>query len=416
MTYYDALNYIHSINWRGSKLGLSRTVELLGLIGNPQDDLKFIHVAGTNGKGSTCAMLANILQKAGYTTGLYTSPFLYRFNERMQINGECISDEELAEITEYVKEYAESMKDLPTEFELVTAIGFEYFKRHNCDIIVLEVGLGGLLDSTNVIQTPVCEVITAIDIDHIEQLGNSIADIAAAKAGIIKKNKPCVFYGYNETAKRVIKEKCDEMQTELYVAKPGASEGYELGLRGLYQHKNADLVLKVIEVLRKNGFVISEENIKEGLASVKFPGRFEKLLEAPTFIVDGGHNPHGIKGTIDSLEFYYPDKKIHFIIGMMADKDVKGALEIILPKAADSIAVTPDNPRAMKCDILADMICDMGGNAVAAGSVGAGVTLALKNAKEDDVVCAIGSLYSYAEIKNLFMHGSFGKKYILQEP
>lgn len=405
MTYEEALKYIHTVNWRGSKLGLSRTEELLGLMGNPQNDLKFVHVAGTNGKGSTCSMLANILRKAGYKTGLYTSPYLYRFNERMQIDGESISDSELAELTEYVSGFAESMKDLPTEFEIVTAIGFEYFKRNNCDIVVLEVGLGGLLDSTNVISTPVCEVITAIDFDHTQYLGETIEEIAAAKAGIIKEGKPCVFYGYNKDAEKVIREKCREMHTELYLAEHGASEKYELGLKGVYQHKNADLVLKITEVLKNSGFVISEKNIEEGFATVKFPGRFETLLEHPTLIVDGGHNPHGIRGTIDSLDYYYPDKKIRFVIGMMADKDVKGALEIILPKAKDFITVTPNNPRAMKCDILSDMICNMGGNAVAAGTVEDGIKLAVENSEDDEIICAIGSLYSYGEIKEMFVKG-----------
>jgi len=181
MTYDEALEYIHGIYWRGSKLGLSRTREILELLGNPQKQLKFVHVAGTNGKGSTCAMLSSIFQKAGYKTGLYISPYIIRFNERMQFNGEPISDTELAEITEYVSTFAESMKDKPTEFELVTAIGMEFFKKKNCDIVILETGLGGELDSTNIIDTPEAAVITAIDIDHIKELGGTMESVASAK-------------------------------------------------------------------------------------------------------------------------------------------------------------------------------------------------------------------------------------------
>ena len=409
MTYYEALNYIHSIYWRGSKLGLSRITELLNLMGNPQNDLKFIHVAGTNGKGSTCAMLANILTKAGYRTGLYTSPFIYRFNERMQIDGESISDDELAVLTEYVKNYAETMKDLPTEFELITAIAFEYFKRHACDIVVLEVGLGGEFDSTNVIKTPVAEVITAIDYDHMEQLGTTMQEIASAKAGIIKENSDCIFYGHNDEAQQVIENKCRETNSRLYIAQPDSSLGYKLGLLGRYQKNNADLVLKVAEVLRRKGYDISDRNITEGLATVKWPGRFEILLEKPTLIVDGGHNPHGIRGTAESLAYFYPGKKIHFILGMMADKDVKGSVEVLLPLAEDFITVVPPNPRAMKSEVLAELIEQEGGKATVSGGVAEGVKLALSRAKPDDVLCAIGSLYSYGEIKDLFMRGRFAK-------
>ena len=195
MTYQEALSYIHSVCWKGSVPGLSRTRELLERIGNPQNQLKFIHIAGTNGKGSTAAMLASVFRAAGYCTGLYTSPFILCFNERMQVNGEMISDEELAEITEFVRPHAEAMQDHPTEFELVTVIAMEYFKRHKCDIVSLEVGLGGELDSTNVISTPEASVICNIGLDHTEILGDTLEKIASAKAGIIKGGDAVIYRG-----------------------------------------------------------------------------------------------------------------------------------------------------------------------------------------------------------------------------
>ena len=190
----EAIEYIHSVCWKGSIPGLGRTQELLAKMGNPEKDLKFVHIAGTNGKGSTAAMTASILQKAGYRTGLYTSPFIYRFHERMQVNGVEISDEDLAAVTEYVKPFAQSMAESPTEFELVCCIAFEYFKRQNCDIVVLEVGMGGAFDATNVIEAPEVAVITNIGLDHTEVLGDTVEKIAETKAGIFKEGGNAVIY------------------------------------------------------------------------------------------------------------------------------------------------------------------------------------------------------------------------------
>ena len=187
MTYEEALSYIHSICWKGSKLGLDRTRELLGKLNDPQKELKFIHIAGTNGKGSTAAMLSSILEEAGYRVGLYTSPFINRFNERMQVNHQPIPDEELAALTEYVRPHADAMADSPTEFELITALAMVWFARRQCDIVVLEVGMGGELDSTNIIDVPEAAVIAAMGLDHVKELGPTMADIARAKAGIIKE-------------------------------------------------------------------------------------------------------------------------------------------------------------------------------------------------------------------------------------
>ena len=215
MTYEEALKYIHSVNWVGSKLGLERTQELLEKLGSPHKKLKFIHIAGTNGKGSTAAMLASILEKAGHRTGLYTSPFINRFNERMQVNGKQIPDGTLAELTDLIQPYADAMEDAPTEFELITALAMEYFLREKCDIVVLEVGMGGELDSTNVIGTPEAAVIAAMGLDHVKELGPAMADIARAKAGIIKSGGSVVSYGGNPEADPVFEAVCREKGAKL---------------------------------------------------------------------------------------------------------------------------------------------------------------------------------------------------------
>lgn len=418
MTYDEALEYIHGIYWRGSKLGLSRTREILGLIGNPQKKLKFIHVAGTNGKGSACAMLSSVFIKACYKTGLYISPYIVRFNERMQIDGVPIKDEELAEITEYVKKFAESMKDKPTEFELVTAIGMEYFMRSKCDIVILETGLGGELDSTNIIDTPEAAVITAIDIDHIKELGGTIESVASAKAGIIKQGGSVVFYGSNDTALNVLAHKCSSCQANLTVAdfsslkviKSGIDgnifnfttqnnkyNGLFLPLPGTYQVYNAALVLTVLDVLHAK-YKIPEQAVREGFAAVKWPGRFEVLHREPVFIADGGHNPHGIRGTVDSIRHHFPGKKIIAVMGVMADKDVDAMLDIVLPVVKSVHTVRPANPRSMDPELLAEIIRSKGVAAASHGQIQEGVSAAFAEASQSDVICSLGSFYMYADI------------------
>lgn len=421
MNYDESLEYIHGIYWRGSKLGLERIRELLALMGNPQKALKFVHVAGTNGKGSTCAMLASIFKCAGYRTGLYISPYITRFNERIQYDGSPISDDELAEITTYVGRFAESMKDKPTEFELVTAIGMEYYKRMKCDIVILETGLGGTLDSTNIIDTPEAAVITAIDYDHTRELGNTMESIASAKAGIIKPGGDVIFYGGGKAALDVIAKRCAEQSARLSVAdfsrlnvKESSIDGsvfdwmpergsgmvmkdLNIPLAGTYQVYNAALVLTVIEVLSKK-FRLPESAIYEGLASVKWPGRFELLRKDPVFIADGGHNPHGITGTLRSIEHHFPGKKIIAVIGVMADKDVDSILDILLPHVKRVYTVRPDNPRAMDPALLADKINTHKSIAIPCGAPGDGVRAAYAEADKDDVICALGSFYMYADI------------------
>ena len=419
MTYEEALKYIHSVNWVGSKLGLERTQELLKKLGNPEKKLKFIHIAGTNGKGSTAAMLASILETAGYRVGLYTSPFINRFNERMQVNGRQIPDDTLAELTAYISPYADAMEDSPTEFELITALAMEYFRREKCDIVVLEVGMGGELDSTNVIDVPEAAVITAMGLDHVKELGPTMADIARAKAGIIKPGGTVVSYGGNPDADPVFETVCREKGASLHRPDfskivPGAfdldGQSFSYGqwkdlripLAGSYQMNNAAVVLETVSVLRERGWDIDRDAVRQGLAATRWPARFEVLRRDPVFIVDGGHNPHGIKATAESLKRLFPDRKITFVTGVMADKDVESILSLIVPLAAEFFTVRPDNPRAMAAEELARRIETLGAKATPCRSVADGVARAMEAEGADGVACALGSLYMSGEVRACF--------------
>ena len=419
MTYEEALSYIHSICWKGSKLGLDRTRELLGKLNDPQKELKFIHIAGTNGKGSTAAMLSSILEEAGYRVGLYTSPFINRFNERMQVNHQPIPDEELAALTEYVRPHADAMADSPTEFELITALAMVWFARQKCDIVVLEVGMGGELDSTNIIDVPEAAVIAAMGMDHVKELGPTMADIARAKAGIIKEGGRVVSYGGNLEADEVIAAVCRARnaslcQPDFSAIVPGDFSlegqtfsykgwcGLRIPLVGAYQMNNAAVVLETVEVLRQRGWSVSDEAVRQGLADTRWPARFEVLRRDPVFIVDGGHNPHGIRATAESLRRLFPGRKITFVTGVMADKDVEHILGLIVPLAEQFFTVRPDNPRAMDAGELAARIEAMGAKATACASVQDGVDRAIQAEGPHGVACALGSLYMSGEVRSCF--------------
>ena len=434
MTYQEALDYIHSTCWKGSRPGLERTIELTSRLGRPQDSLKFIHVAGTNGKGSTSAMLASILQKAGYKVGLYTSPFILRFNERMRINGVDIPDGELAAITEHVKPHAEAMTDTPTEFELITAIALVYFARNNCDYVVFEVGMGGRLDSTNIIdpETVVASVITGIAMDHTAFLGDTPEKIAAEKAGVIKAGVP-VIYGGNHppvglptgealpspeavSCGRVIREKANEMnapyietdhsllkniQSDLFGADFDfrTYENLHVSLSGLYQPHNAANVLTVVEVLRARGLTIPEEAVREGLASVAWPARFEVLSKSPLIIADGGHNPEGIDAAIASVKAYFKEEKILLLTGVMADKDYTHMVRRMAEVADRAFCVRPANDRALDPVAYAETFRGMGVPAEGYATVAEGVKAAMEVAeREGKALLCLGSLYMYGEV------------------
>lgn len=435
MTYTQALDFIHSTCWKGSRPGLERTIELTARLGDPQNSLKFIHIAGTNGKGSTSAMLAAILQKAGYRVGLYTSPFIIRFNERMRIDGMDIPDDELAEITEFVKPHAEAMTDTPTEFELITAIALVYFARHNCDYVVFEVGMGGRLDSTNIIppETVAASVITGIAMDHTAFLGDTPEKIAAEKAGIIKAGVPVVFGGNHapigevhpdpaalataQACADVIAAKASEMNAPYFETDHtrlaniradlfgadfdfGERKDLHISLAGLYQPYNTATVLTVIDLLRDGGLTIPEEAIRQGLASVKWPARFEILSKDPLIIADGGHNPEGIDAAIESVKTYFKGEKILLLTGVMADKDYDRMVSRMGEVASRAFCVRPANDRALDPVKYAESFRAIGIPAEGYATVAEGVLAAAETAKaEGKALLCLGSLYMYGEVR-----------------
>lgn len=415
MTYEEALNYIHSVSWKGSVPGLSRISALLDLIGHPERRCRFIHVAGTNGKGSTCAMLASIFRKAGYRTGLYTSPYLIDFNERIEVDGTMISNDELCEVTEYVRPLADSLADKPTEFELITAIGFEYFARRACDIVVCEVGMGGEFDATNVIPAPEAAIICNIGLDHTAFLGDTLEKIAATKSGIIKPGCDAVLYRSTPSVERVVEERCEKVGARLHKAdfdsiKPISADLFgqvfdwesfkelKLPLLGEHQLDNAAVVLTAVEVLRAKGWAITEANIREGLRDVVWHGRFEIVSRDPLFIVDGGHNPQCIEALVKSVKTYLSGREITVLTGVLADKDFHCMYKDAAEFAKEFVTVTPGNPRALPADKLAEYLKGFGKPVTACRSVADGVRLAVEHTKKDGVVLCYGSLYMLGEV------------------
>ena len=418
MTYEEALGYIHGISWTFCKPGLERTAELCERLGNPQKQLKFIHVAGTNGKGSFCSMTASILQAAGYKVGLYTSPYIYRFNERMRVDGQDIPDETLAEITEFVKPIADSMTDRPTEFELITAIAFEYFRREKCDVVVLECGMGGRLDSTNIINDPYLSVITGISLDHTAFLGDTVEKIALEKAGIIKDSAPLLFGGEDEGAKAVISEAAAERGSEIYfpdysALKIGSAtldgcvfdykvlHNAEISLLGLYQPRNAALVIEAVKILNERGLSISEDALRAGLSAARWRARFEIIDREPTVIFDGAHNPEGIEAAVGSIKHYFGKKKLVLVSGVLSDKDYNRIADTMAEVISHAYTITPDNPRALSAENFAEVLNKRGISAVATGGIGDALRRGKEKAKElDTALCCLGSLYTYVEVIN----------------
>ena len=415
MTYEEALNAIHAVHWQGHKPGLGRTRALLAALGDPHKALRFVHVAGTNGKGSTAAMLDSCLRAAGYKTGLFTSPYINRFNERVQVDGVPIPDGDLVRLVERVQPAAAAMADTPTEFEFITALGMLWFAEQRCDIVVLEVGLGGALDSTNVIDPPACAVITALGLDHVKELGPTLADIAAAKAGIIKPGSPAVSYGGAPEADRVIAAAAHACGAPLTVVDftrlrlRGAGldgqtfdfdglDGLTLPLLAGYQPRNAAVAVTALRALRARGWDIPDEAIRRGLASVRWPGRFELLRRSPPFLLDGSHNAHGMRATADSLRSLFPGQKFVFLVSIMADKDADEMLRLLLPLAKAFVTVTAPSPRAIPAADLAARIEALGGRAEPAASIPAAVERAAALAAGGPAA-ALGTLYFSGEVR-----------------
>ncbi len=421
MSIESTLAYIHNVQWRGQKPGLERIQTLLDRLGHPEAQMKFVHIGGTNGKGSTAAMTASVLRAAGYRVGLYTSPFLNRFNERIQINGIEISDAELETLVNEVRPFADSMEDLPSEFELITAIAFLYFYRMHCDIVVLEVGLGGEFDATNVIPCPEVAVLTSIGLDHTAVLGATVAEIARTKAGIIKAGGDVVSYGHLPEADEQIEAACAAQNAKLWPVnfdllettslnlqyrtfRYGSMEDLRIPLLAEYQPRNAAVAITALSVLAHKGWHITGQNIRDGLEQVQWPGRFEVLGQHPTFLLDGSHNPQGMAATVDSLKELFPEQKFVFLLSIMADKDVAAMLELLLPMAEQFFTVTADNPRAMPGEVLAERIKALGGKAEVCASIPEGVAAAQGLAGYDGRVCALGTLYFSGDVRRAFLN------------
>ena len=415
MNYDETLKYIHSVSNFFCKPGLERIGILCEKIGNPQDYIKYVHVAGTNGKGSFCAMLSNVLKSAGLKVGLYTSPYILEFNERISVNGVSISNDELCNITQEVKIAADSMEDKPTEFELITAVAFLYFYRQNCDIVVLECGLGGRFDATNIIKDSVLSVITGISIDHTSFLGTTIKEIAGEKAGIIKNNGKCLWCGENHTAEAVILNEATVKNNDFYVSDKktliinkmdlnGTCFDYDIyinvkiNLLGSFQPYNACNVINAVKILNNCGFYISKKALLEGLNSTVWHARFEIINNDPLIIADGGHNPEGVEAAVESIKTYF-DKKVVIITGVMKDKDYNYIAEQIGQVSERVYCITPDNPRALDANEYSAVFERISVKAIPASDVKIALSLALKFAVDNSLpIVTLGSLYMYKEI------------------
>ncbi len=418
-TIEETLQYLQFDNWAQSAPGLARSRELLGLLGDPQKKLKFVHIAGTNGKGSTAAMLAAVLQSAGYRTGLYTSPHLLRFHERMRVNGEEIDDASLITLTNTVRQAAAQMREMPTGFEIMTAIAFLYFVQERCDIVSLEVGLGGRMDSTNVIPAPEVCVVMNIGLEHTAILGDTLEKIAAEKCGIIKRGAHAVLFGQTEGVEAVAREKCTQEGVTLTVTAQEKLERisssldgqvfkyrgrgpYHLRLLGEYQLLNALTVIDTCTALRSRGWEkLTDEAIDSGLSAARWPGRLELLRRSPDFIVDGAHNPQCVDALMDSLAALYSGKKLIFLTGVLRDKDWQQMLRRALPLAKAFVVITPPSARALDENELAGWLRAQGIEAIPAAGTDDGVRRALAIAGKDDAICSWGSLYFTGEVRRV---------------
>lgn len=367
-------------------------------------------------------MLSAVLSRSEYKTGLFTSPHLHTFHERIQVDGAMISDEDLGAIGDTVVKAAEAMEqegeDYPTEFELSLAIAMLYFIKKRTDIVLLEVGLGGVTDATNVIPAPVVTIITNIGLDHTQLLGETLPEIAKEKAGIIKSGSAVAVYQQDSEVLEVFRKTCKEKEVEIAISKPevlkkishsvhgqkfsmGSAGIFQINLMGKHQRDNAALVLEAVALLNLRGFVVSSGALLAGLARATWPGRFERVLNKPDFVLDAGHNPQGAATIVETMEELYPGKKAVFLVGVMDNKDYQDMMRQVYPLAKQFVTVTPNSPRGLSGEKLADHLranCDCG--VVAAENVSSGVQIALSLAEEDDVICAWGSLYIIGEIRH----------------
>jgi dihydrofolate synthase/folylpolyglutamate synthase len=405
---------MESLNSYGIVPGLSNIENLCEALGNPQKDLKFVHIAGTNGKGSTLAYISTVLKKAGYKVGRYVSPTIFEYRERIQINGRPISQKALCTWAERMKETCDALcaagKPHPTSFEAETALAFAYFKEQGCDIVVMECGMGGRLDATNIIQNTLVSVLASISMDHMQYLGKTIEAIAGEKTGIIKAGCRVVTAMQEEAVLQVIEEKAAEYGCPVTVANLnevkkiryglekqrfdyGVWKNLEITLSGNHQIGNALLAIKVLEELNSLGYNITEKALRNGLKETKWPGRFTVVEKKPYFIVDGAHNADAAKKLAQTIEFYFTNKRIIFIMGILRDKEYETIIELTHAYADQIITVaTPGNARAMSSYELAAEVAKVHPNVTAADSIEEAVEISYLLAGKEDVIIAFGSL------------------------
>ena len=425
LNYDEALAALHAIPRRNKEENLNRMERLMAILSDPHKRLKLIHVAGTNGKGSISRMLEEVLSASGYRTGLFTSPYIFDFRERIQIDNVMILREEVVHYFEIVLKASETLTQegwgMPSEFEFVTAMALLYFRDQDVDLAIIEVGIGGLYDATNVI-SPILSIISSINFDHTNLLGNTLESIARHKAGIIK-GSPCVSSSQHPEVRKVLKEQAKTVSSELvffstrdmrFLEMEGTKQRvrYEfrhrepltvtLSLLGIHQMINAGVVLHALEVLKNLGYrLITDEHVIKAMAMVRWPGRMEVIQEEPLVIIDGAHNMDGAINLRESMEFYFPGRKIILILGILKDKDVDAISQVLSRNTRKTICITPDYYRAMDARELMSLM-DASVDLVQAASFPEAVDLALNAYERGDVILASGSLYTISDMERAF--------------
>ncbi len=428
MNYRQTLEYIDSLQSVGIVPGLDSIKELCRRLGNPQDAFSFVHIAGTNGKGSVLAYVSTILKCAGYRVGRYLSPTIFTYRERIQVNERPISQAMLCQGVERIKEACEQMcRDgfpQPTPFEVETALAFWYFQKKECDVVVLETGMGGLEDATNLITSTITAVITSVGMDHMKFLGNTLEEIAAQKAGIIKEGCNVVVLKQQEAVMQVVEEEARQKHCMLTAVDSGKAsrirygiekqrfdygtlKNLEISLAGQFQVDNALLAIEAVRSLAASGFLVKEEALRRGLKETVWPGRFTVIHKKPFFIVDGAHNEDAAQKLAKSIEFYFTNKRIIYIMGILKDKEYEKIIELTHQYADQIITVTPpENPRALPAYDLAKAVAAVHPNVTAVDSLEEAVEMSMLLAGREDVIIAFGSLSYLGRLMEIVAHHS----------